>query len=82
MPTATALHPIFAARIEDVSRALIGQLIAFADNPDLIYSHRWEKGDVVVSDNRAVMHRATPFASTSERRRMVRTTVSCRPVVQ
>jgi alpha-ketoglutarate-dependent 2,4-dichlorophenoxyacetate dioxygenase len=80
MPTATALHPIFAARIEDVSRALIEQLMAFADNPDQIYSHRWEKGDVW--DNLAVMHRATPFASTSERRRMVRTTVSCRPVVQ
>lgn len=63
-------------------RALIEQLMAFADNPDFVYSHRWTQGDVVVWDNRAVMHRATPFASTTERRRMVRTTVSCPPSVK
>ena len=64
------------------SRALIEDLMAFATNPDFVYSHRWQQGDVVVWDNRAVMHRATPFASATERRHMVRTTASCPLSVQ
>jgi alpha-ketoglutarate-dependent 2,4-dichlorophenoxyacetate dioxygenase len=63
---------------ETASRALIDNLMAFATNPDFIYTHCWQQGDVVVWDNRAVMHRATPFASTTQRRHMVRTTASCR----
>ena len=62
---------------ETDGRALIDTLMAFATNPDFVYSHRWQQGDVVVWDNRAVMHRATPFASATERRHMVRTTASC-----
>jgi alpha-ketoglutarate-dependent 2,4-dichlorophenoxyacetate dioxygenase len=63
------------------SRALIDGLMAFATNPAFVYAHRWQQGDVVVWDNRAVMHRATPFANTQERRCMVRTTASCPPSV-
>lgn len=62
---------------EAAGRDLIDGLMAFATNPDFVYSHRWKNGDVVVWDNRAVMHRATPFASNRERRHMVRTTASC-----
>ena len=58
------------------SRALIERLVAFATQPPFVYSHRWAPGDVLVWDNRAVMHRATPFAASGERRRMVRTTVA------
>jgi alpha-ketoglutarate-dependent 2,4-dichlorophenoxyacetate dioxygenase len=61
---------------EAESRALIERLVAFATQPHFVYSHRWSPGDVLVWDNRAVMHRATPFAATGERRRMVRTTVA------
>jgi alpha-ketoglutarate-dependent 2,4-dichlorophenoxyacetate dioxygenase len=62
---------------ETESRTVIDTLMAFATNPDFVYSHRWRQGDVVVWDNRAVMHRATPFASALQRRTMVRTTASC-----
>jgi alpha-ketoglutarate-dependent 2,4-dichlorophenoxyacetate dioxygenase len=62
---------------ETDGRTVIDTLMAFATNPDFVYSHRWRQGDVVVWDNRAVMHRATPFASASQRRTMVRTTASC-----
>ena len=62
-------------------RALIDGLMAHATDPDFIYSHRWQQGDVVVWDNRAVMHRATPFAASQERRHMVRTTASCPPAI-
>ena len=61
---------------EAESRALIERLVNFATQPPFVYSHRWAPGDVLVWDNRAVMHRATPFAASGERRRMVRTTVA------
>jgi alpha-ketoglutarate-dependent 2,4-dichlorophenoxyacetate dioxygenase len=61
---------------EAESRALIDRLMAHATEDRFIYSHRWSPGDLLVWDNRAVLHRATPFASTTERRHMVRTTVA------
>jgi alpha-ketoglutarate-dependent 2,4-dichlorophenoxyacetate dioxygenase len=61
---------------EAEARALIDRLMAHATQPAFTYSHAWSPGDVLVWDNRAVAHRATPFASTGERRRMVRTTVA------
>ena len=61
---------------EAEARALIDRLMAHATSPDFTYSHAWSPGDMLVWDNRAVAHRATPFAATGERRRMVRTTVA------
>ncbi|MFM7778328.1 MAG: TauD/TfdA dioxygenase family protein [Alphaproteobacteria bacterium] len=58
------------------SRALIESLMAHATEDRFIYSHRWSPYDLLIWDNRAVLHRATPFASTTERRHMVRTTVA------
>lgn len=57
-------------------RALIDELMAFATQPQFIYSHPWTPHDMVLWDNRAVLHRATPFSSTSEKRLMVRTTIA------
>lgn len=67
---------------EPEGRALIDALMGFATNADFIYTHRWRQGDVVVWDNRAAMHRATPFASAQERRHMVRTTASCSAAIR
>ena len=61
---------------EAESRALIESLMAHATEDRFIYSHRWSPHDLLIWDNRAVLHRATPFASTTERRHMVRTTVA------
>jgi alpha-ketoglutarate-dependent 2,4-dichlorophenoxyacetate dioxygenase len=41
----------------------------------LSYVHRWRKGDVVMWDNRATMHRGCPWPA-HEARLMVRTTIS------
>ena len=69
-----------ARRIEDMDeaegRALIDRLIAFGTQEQFVYSHRWAPHDVILWDNRAVLHRATPFKSSNERRHMVRTTVA------
>ena len=61
---------------ETESRVLIDRLMAHATEDRFIYSHRWTPGDLLIWDNRAVLHRATPFSSTTERRHMVRTTVA------
>jgi len=61
---------------EGEGRALIERLMEHATRPRLVYAHRWRPHDLVLWDNRAVLHRATPFASTTERRHMVRTTVA------
>lgn len=61
---------------EAESHALIESLMAHATEDRFIYSHRWSPHDLLIWDNRAVLHRATPFASTTERRHMVRTTVA------
>jgi alpha-ketoglutarate-dependent taurine dioxygenase len=61
---------------EAESRALIDRLIAFSTRERFVHSHRWAPNDLILWDNRAVLHRATPFQSSNERRHMVRTTVA------
>ena len=61
---------------EAESRALIDRLMALATQPSFTYTHKWRPHDLVMWDNRAVLHRATPFATTTERRHMVRTCVA------
>jgi len=48
--------------MDDASaRELIETLEADATQPERIYSHRWQVGDVLVWDNRCTLHRATPY---------------------
>jgi alpha-ketoglutarate-dependent 2,4-dichlorophenoxyacetate dioxygenase len=46
-----------------------------ATAPGTSYVHSWRNGDVVMSDNRATMHRGRPWPA-QEARHMVRTTIS------
>ncbi len=46
---------------EDESAALLEELISFCTQPEFTYSHTWEVGDVLLWDQRAVMHRGTPW---------------------
>jgi alpha-ketoglutarate-dependent taurine dioxygenase len=56
--------------------ALIETLIAHVTQPRFVYSHRWHKGDLVMWDNRAVLHTASLFDHTRYQRLMYRTTVA------
>ena len=57
-------------------QALLQRLTGFATQPEYVYSHKWTVGDIVIWDNRAVLHRAGKFDGATEYRRdMRRTTV-------
>lgn len=43
------------------SKAFLERLMAHACQPPRTYEHRWSVGDVVIWDNRCVLHRARPY---------------------
>jgi alpha-ketoglutarate-dependent taurine dioxygenase len=43
------------------SESLLEYLVAFACQPPRVYTHAWTPGDIVVWDNRCVLHRARPY---------------------
>ncbi len=49
------------------SRAFLDELVERATVPDRVYRHEWQVGDVVIWDNRGVLHRAAPYDPTSPR---------------
>ena len=59
---------------QDAGRELIDELEALATQPQFIYSHQWQRGDVLVWDNRCTLHRATPY-DPAYRRTLYRTQV-------
>jgi len=56
-------------------KKLINDLTAAATAPGTSYLHQWRKGDVVMWDDRATMHRGRPWPA-DEPRLMIRTTIS------
>jgi alpha-ketoglutarate-dependent taurine dioxygenase len=46
---------------EDDSTALLDDLVTFACQEPRIYAHDWQVGDLVIWDNRCVLHRAQPY---------------------
>jgi taurine dioxygenase len=60
----------------EASAALIDTLIAHITQPRFVYSHHWHKGDLVMWDNRAVLHTASLFDHTRYQRLMYRTTIA------
>ena len=56
-------HPVKAENIVGMSavetQALLADLLERSVRPEFIYSHQWRKGDMLIWDNRAAMHRAS-----------------------
>ena len=59
----------------DEGRALIEELNALAVHPDLTYEHHWRPHELIVWDNRCLMHRATGYDPRTQRRVVRRCTV-------
>jgi taurine dioxygenase len=59
----------------DEGRALIEELNALAVHADLTYEHRWRPRELLVWDNRCVMHRATAYDAATQPRVIRRCTV-------
>jgi alpha-ketoglutarate-dependent 2,4-dichlorophenoxyacetate dioxygenase len=55
-------------------RLLLRDLIEHATQREFVYRHAWAVGDLVIWDNRATMHRATPFEDGTYRRELRRVT--------
>ena len=60
---------------EEQGRALLQELLEFATQEKFTYTHRWTVGDLVMYDNRAVLHRARPYKMSEYPRILHRTTV-------
>ena len=61
---------------EKESTKLLSEIMQYTNDKRFVYSHKWEPHDLIMWDNRAVLHRATPLEGKVEKRLMVRTTVA------
>ena len=60
----------------DESTALLAGLVEHATQDERVYHHHWRAGDLVMADNRCVLHRGVPdFAEATEPRILHRTVI-------
>ncbi len=73
--TANAGNEIGGMKQEE-GASLHSHLVDIVENSSFQYKHRWEKGDLVMWDNRCLLHRAIPYDMNKYRRVFRRTTVA------
>jgi taurine dioxygenase len=56
------------------SDEILEQLFTHQERPEYVYAHKWASGDVVIWDNRCLLHARTDFDA-SERRMLRRVTI-------
>lgn len=74
------LSPLYMRDIVGMDRAasdaLVNELVQESTVAACTYRHAWAPGDVLLWDNRSVMHRATPYADRTAARTLHRTVVA------
>jgi alpha-ketoglutarate-dependent 2,4-dichlorophenoxyacetate dioxygenase len=60
---------------EAEGKALLAELLEHATQPQFIYTHHWRPGDLVIWDNRALLHRALANYEMGKHRRVLHRTV-------
>ena len=50
-------------------------IVNYVQNPKFCYTHDWEPNDLIMWDNRVLLHRVLPYDYTKFRRAMIRGTV-------
>jgi taurine dioxygenase len=66
-------HVIGMDRTE--GRTLLDRLLAHTTQPEFVYAHRWQPGDLVLWDNRCLLHRAMRNYEMATHRRILQRTV-------
>lgn len=66
-------HAAYIDGQEDRGRALIEELEAWVTQDRFVYNHQWRVGDLLMWDNRCLLHRAAPYDGDKYRRLMHRT---------
>jgi len=61
---------------DDDSRTLIDELMELITRPEFVYRHVWAQDDLVMWDNRCVLHRGRPWDATKYGRTVQRTTLA------
>jgi alpha-ketoglutarate-dependent 2,4-dichlorophenoxyacetate dioxygenase len=56
-------------------RMLLHELIEHATQPQFVYTHTWQVGDLLMWDNRCTMHRGRPYDEANHRRDLRRATI-------
>ena len=56
-------------------RALLRELLEFAEQPQFVFDHQWRPGDVVMWDNRTLLHRAVRNYDMKLEKRLLHRTV-------
>jgi alpha-ketoglutarate-dependent 2,4-dichlorophenoxyacetate dioxygenase len=57
------------------AQSLLSRLLEHGTSPPFVYRHQWAEGDLVVWDNRCLLHRVLPWPA-DQARAMARTTVA------
>ena len=65
----------------DEGRIFVKELIDWCTRTEYVYTHRWEKHDLLMWDNRCVLHRASSVPA-SQKRIMHRTTIAGQGAVE
>jgi alpha-ketoglutarate-dependent 2,4-dichlorophenoxyacetate dioxygenase len=60
---------------ESEGRALLDRLLAHTTRPEFVYVHQWRRGDLVIWDNRCLLHRAVRNYEMDKHRRVLQRTV-------
>jgi alpha-ketoglutarate-dependent taurine dioxygenase len=68
------IESIVGMPIEE-GRLLVKELIAWCTRPEYVYTHRWQQHDLLMWDNRCVLHRASAVPA-KQKRIMHRTTIA------
>ena len=61
---------------QETGALLHSDLVKIVNNSSYKYKHRWDKGDLVMWDNRCLLHRAIPYNMNKYRRVCRRTTIA------
>ncbi|MEM9099980.1 MAG: TauD/TfdA family dioxygenase [Pseudomonadota bacterium] len=71
--------PSLGAGPDSAGAALLERLLCHATQPSFVYTHAWQAGDLVIADNRCLLHCATWYDAETHAREMWRATVMGRP---